>query len=218
MYNHDAIARELEDLRKGLAALDFTFNQKKLQFFHRYLEVLYHYRGKIHLLSRRDYHRISRRHFLVSLMALPFIGDCRTACDLGAGAGFPSVPLKIMRPDIEFTLFESQQKKAAFLNHVICTLGLSHIVVIHDRAEHHDAQQFDVVLIKAAGRIKKLIKIVDHLMAPNGRAIFYKQYDVEEELKAAEQVLRKRRLQACVEKTLTPMEHLPLALVIIRKS
>ncbi|UCG92356.1 MAG: 16S rRNA (guanine(527)-N(7))-methyltransferase RsmG [candidate division WOR-3 bacterium] len=218
MYDHDAIERELEDFRTGLTALDITFNQQTLQFFHQYLELLYHYRGKIHLISRRDYNRISRRHFLVSLMALPFIGDCRTACDLGAGAGFPSVPLKIMRPDIGFTLFESKQKKAAFLDHVIRTLGLSRITVIHGRAEHHSTQQFDVVLIKAAGRIKKLLKIVDHLMAPNGRAIFYKSYGVEEELRTSEHLLRKRGFQACVEEKLTPIEHLPLALVIVRKS
>lgn len=218
MYNHDTITRELEDLRKGLAALDITLNQHTRHIFQHYLEIIYHYKGKIHLISRRDYNRIARRHFLVSLMAFPVIRDCRTACDLGAGAGFPSVPLKIMRPDIEFTLFESKQKKAAFLNHVIHTLGLSGITVINDRAEHHGDQQFDVVLIKAAGRIRKLLKIIDQLMAPEGRAIFYKSHSIEDELKVAGLALKKRGLQVDVKKAWSPIEHLPLALVIVQKS
>jgi len=150
-------------------------------------------------------------------MALSHMGDCRNVCDLGAGAGFPSVPLKILRPKIRFTLFESKNKKTEFLNCLINELSLSGITIINDRAEHYCAQKFDLILVKAAGKIKKLIKVIDHLMAPKGCTIFYKSHEVEDELRIAESVLKKRGFQAQVERKWTPVENLPLALVILKK-
>jgi 16S rRNA (guanine527-N7)-methyltransferase len=214
---HD-YTRELEELKKGLHVLSIDHTDQIRDKFRTYLDILYEYRHKIHLLSDADYSRISRRHFLTSLMALPYLADHTSACDIGAGAGFPSVPLSILAPDIMFTLFEAKQKKANFLEVLIRALQLSHVHVVNDRAENYLSKRFDVIVLKAVGKIKRLIKVVDRLIMPGGDAIFFKSYDLEAELKSAEREIEKRNFHVQIEKFTTPLEHLPLALVILKKS
>jgi 16S rRNA (guanine527-N7)-methyltransferase len=210
--------RELEEFEKGLRALSINPTGQILEKFRTYLEILYEYRRKIHLLSDTDYSRISRRHFLISLMALPYLVGHTSACDIGAGAGFPSIPLSILTPDSTFTLFEAQHKKAHFLETLIYALQLPHVHVINDRAEHYLSKHFDVIILKAVGKIKKLIKVVDHLIEPGGDAIFFKSYDIASELKSAAREIEKRNFHVQIEKLTSPLEHLPVALVILKKS
>ncbi len=210
------IGRELTDLKHGLTLMGITYNRQITDKFKRYLEVLHDYRGRLHLLSHQDYSHIATRHFLASLMAIPYLEDCRTVGDVGAGAGFPSLPLKIVRPDIEYTLFESQKKKARFLRYLIEKLELSQVNIIDERAECFVGRRFDIILFKAVGRIKGLIKTVDNLIAPTGRAIFYKSHRVEAEIRAAEKELRKKGYQIQIDKRYTPVENRPLALVVLR--
>jgi 16S rRNA (guanine527-N7)-methyltransferase len=213
---HDR-AREIEELKKGLHLLSIDYTDQIIEKFRTYLDMLYEYRNRIHLLSETDYSRISRRHFLTSLVALSYLSGHASACDIGAGAGFPSVPLSIMVPDIMFTLFESKQKKANFLKTLIRVLQLPHVRVVSDRAEHYTSKRFDVIVLKAVGKIKRLIKIVDRLIVPGGDAIFYKSSDVEDELKSAKREIEKRNFQVQIEKFTTPLEQQPLTLVILKK-
>lgn len=211
-------AQEIEELKKGLHILSIDYTNQIIEKFRTYLNMLYEFRHKIHLLSETDYSRISRRHFLTSLMALPYLTDRTSVCDIGAGAGFPSVPLSILAPDIMFTLFESKQKKANFLKTLIRTLQLPHVHVVNNRAENYTSKCFDVIVLKAVGKIKKLIKVVDRLIVPGGDAIFFKSHNIETELKSAEREIEKRNFQVQIEKFTTPFEQLPLALVILKKS
>ncbi|MGB7055053.1 MAG: RsmG family class I SAM-dependent methyltransferase, partial [bacterium] len=84
------VGREIAELERGMEELGIAFNLGVLDKFKTYLEALYSYHGKMHLLSHRDYERISRRHFLPSLLALPFAMNHKRVCDVGSGAGFPS--------------------------------------------------------------------------------------------------------------------------------
>lgn len=217
-FQTDNIERELAELQHGLTLIGVTYDRHIIEQYRRYIEILHDYKQRLHLLSHRDYSHIVTRHFLTSLMAIHHIEDCHTICDIGAGAGFPSLPLKIVRPETECTLFESKKKKASFLKQVIEQLGLSHIEVIDERAEHFTGKRFDIILLKAVGRIKKLLKTIDNLIAPRGSAIFYKSHRIEGEIKAAEKELRKRGFRVAVEKLYTPIGNVPLALVIIRRS
>ncbi len=211
------IKREITELQHGLTLIDIPYDTHIIQKFKRYIEVLYDYKNRLHLLSHRDYSHIAKRHFLTSLMAFHYINDCQTLCDIGAGAGFPSLPLKIVRPEIEYTLFESKRKKAKFLRHLVGELGLLGVDIIDERAENFTEKRFDLILLKAAGKIKKLLKTIDNLIKPKGRAIFYKPHRVEGEIKVAERELRKRKFRIQIEKLYTPIEHVPLALVILKK-
>jgi 16S rRNA (guanine527-N7)-methyltransferase len=214
----DSTGRELAELQHGLTLLGITYDRHLIEQFRRYIEILHDYKQRLHLLSHRDYSHVATKHFLTSLMAIHHIEGHHTVCDIGAGAGFPSLPLKIVRPEIECTLFESKKKKAEFLRYVIEQLGLSKIEVIDERAEHFTGKRFDIVLLKAVGRIKRLLKTIDSLIAPQGSAIFYKSHRIEGEIKAAEKGFSKRGFQVEVEKLYTPIGNVPLALVIIRRS
>ncbi len=209
--------QELAMLKRGLEELKIAQIDSVLPKFQVYLEVLSEYKNRIHLLSHKDYTRISLKHFLPSLVVLPLIGRVQSACDIGAGAGFPSVPLKIIRPEIEFTLFESIKKKASFLQYLIGRLGLNGIRVLNMRAEEYDGDNYELILIRAAGKIKGMCATIYKLLKPDGRAIFYKSPNVNRELAAAKVVIEKYGFVLGVEEAATPVSHEPLILVSLQK-
>jgi 16S rRNA (guanine527-N7)-methyltransferase len=211
------IEREIAELETGLTELGIDFDDTVLERFKMYLEILHSYRVTLHLVSHGDYDRISRRHFLPSLVAFPYVKKHGRFCDVGAGAGFPSVPLKIFLPDLDLVIFEAQRKKASFLHHLVSELDLSGIEIINDRAEHYSGQRFDLVLLKAVGKIHRLVGVVDTLLLGGGEAIFYKTHRVDEEIERAEKKLREKRFRVEVKKTITPVEKSPIALVILSK-
>jgi 16S rRNA (guanine527-N7)-methyltransferase len=212
------IEREISELETGLTELGICLPKDRLDKFKTYLEVLYAYHGKIHLLSHADYERISRKHFLTSLAAFPFVQDHRRCGDVGAGAGFPSVPLKILLPDLELVIFESVQKRASFLQHLVEELELTRVQVINDRAEQYSGTGFDLVLLKAVGKIRDLIDVVDKLLTLGGKAMFFKTHQVEPEIASVKGELKRRGFELQLEKIHTPLEKLPVSLVIMTKS
>lgn len=211
------IAGEINELKEGLQELKINYNNLIIKRFQRYLEILYAYQRRLHLISHNDYNYIARRHFLVSLMAYEYIKPDDCVCDVGTGAGFPSIPLCIVKPEIRMILFESQQKKAEYLKYLIAQLQLKNTQIINERAEQYRGERFNVILLKAVGKIKALVKTIDRLINADGCAIFYKSQDITKELKAAEPVLTKKALRVSVHKVLTPIGHLPLALVVLQK-
>jgi 16S rRNA (guanine527-N7)-methyltransferase len=215
--SHYDIAREITELKEGMNELGIAFDSGIINKFRKYLDVLYFYHGKIHLLSHRDYERISRRHFLPSLVAVPHVRKHERVCDVGSGAGFPSIPLYIVLPEIALVIFEAQRKKAHFLRYLVETLGLAGIDVVDMRAEQYSGRTFDLALLKAVGAVKEHARLLDKLLEKGGEAIFYKTLRVEEELKNAASVLDKLHFTAEVRKVYTPLEKRPLALVILRK-
>ena len=210
-------SREIAELRAGLETLHIEYHKADLEKFRRYLEVLDDYRNKIHLISHQDYTRVSKKHFLPSLLALPYVKGVHHACDIGAGAGFPSIPLKIFTPDLNLILFESVRKKAEFLKYLVCELKLDNVQIVNERAENYPTAAFDLVLIRAAGKIKKLVKVIDRLVSANGCAIFYKTCRTEDEVKIAQSEIEKRKFVITVKELRTPLENQPLALVILKR-
>ena len=109
-----------------------------------YYQELVSIRGRVNLTSLRDRESIERRHFLESLALLKAIEDAGTLAspviDLGSGAGFPGVPMKIVRPELQMTLLEATEKKAAFLRALVERLSLQEVQVINRRAEEASAR------------------------------------------------------------------------------
>ncbi len=211
------IQDEIGILKKGFEELKIVASDEALNKFKNYLKILYEYRNRFHLISHRDYTRIAIKHFLPSLLILKFLANERCACDIGAGAGFPSIPVKILKPEIDFTLFESVKKKADFLKDLINRLELSGIEVVAQRAENYKEKKFDLILIRAAGKIRELLNTIDILLAAEGSAIFYKKADIEKELKQAEKQLHRRNFSLNIERIYTPIEKLPVSLVFLRR-
>jgi 16S rRNA (guanine527-N7)-methyltransferase len=211
------IGREIAELEQGMHELDIRFNQGVLDKFKTYLEVLYSYHGKLHLVSHRDYERISRRHFLPSLLIYQDTMNHKRVCDVGSGAGFPSVPLKILLPQLDLVIFEAQRKKAHFLNYLIERLDLEGVEIVNARAEIYSGVKFDLALLRAVGKIGKLVSVIDKLLDSRGVAVFYKSLSVEKEIENAQKAICKRNFRVVVKKISTPLDKTPLALVILRK-
>jgi 16S rRNA (guanine527-N7)-methyltransferase len=208
------IERELNDLRNGLDVLGVNYNDSILQKFRVYLDILFEKRNKLHLLSHRDYKRIAKRHFLTSLMALGYVKGHSRVCDIGAGAGFPSMPLRIMKPQMKLTMIESQGKKADFLRYLTRELAYHDVEIVNMRVEDYFDEVFEVILLKAVGKIKGMLSTLERLLEPGGRAVFYKTHRVENELNQ----LRLKSFHVKIDKVFTPLERAPLALVILYKN
>jgi 16S rRNA (guanine527-N7)-methyltransferase len=114
-----------------------------------YLELIMKWNARINLTAIRTQEEIVRRHFGESLFVGAHVGACGTLLDFGSGAGFPGIPIQLVRPDVQVTLAESQGKKAAFLNEVVRSLGLP-TGVWAGRVEMMPAERrFDVVAMRA---------------------------------------------------------------------
>lgn len=214
----EEVEREIGELKTGLAQLGIEADAAAIQSFRTYLQFLHGYHGRVHLISHQDYGRISRRHFLPSLLGFPYLKGRVRVCDIGSGAGFPSVPLVILKHDIDLVIIESVSKKASFLTRLIRELGLARVEVVNARAEEYCGAPFDLALLKAVGKIEKLLPAVDALLASGGAAIFYKAPGVDEELRRAARAMSRFGFRAEVVHVTTPVEQVPMALVILRRT
>lgn len=142
----------------------------------------------MNLISEKSSREIITRHFLDSLTALRFISrpDAKII-DVGCGAGFPGLPLKIAQPGLDVFLLEANRKKVSFLKHLIRLLNLSAVHVIHDRAEHllnanAHKQKFDFLISRAAFKLQTLLVLGEFFLTPQGQLIALKGPSIEREI------------------------------------
>ena len=140
------------DFVKELENLNIEIDSDKLNKFKKYFELLVEYNKVMNLTGITDLEGVYLKHFYDSLTlvkAYDFNNDIKL-CDVGSGAGFPSIPLKICFPNIDVTIIDSLNKRIEFLNVVIKELGLENIRAIHSRAEEFDNREcFDIVTSRA---------------------------------------------------------------------
>jgi 16S rRNA (guanine527-N7)-methyltransferase len=137
-----------------------------------YLDLLLKWNSKINLTAIRDPEEMITRHFGESLFAarnlFPRSANSQSAIDLGSGAGFPGLPLKIWNQALDLTLVESNQRKAIFLREVARALALSGVKVQAERAEKLSAAA-DLVIFRAVERFEQILLPAQRLMKPQGR-------------------------------------------------
>jgi 16S rRNA (guanine527-N7)-methyltransferase len=146
-----------------------------------YIDLLLHWAEKINLTAIIDPEGIIDRHFCDSLALWPALGvtgpstlpGTNRLLDIGSGAGFPGVPLKIMAPQIGLTLLEPRQKRAAFLQVLIATLGCSHSQVATGLSDLTAGTLYDWIVARGVGRPDALIAQTIDFLAPNGCFAFY---------------------------------------------
>ena len=130
-----------------------------------YLELIIKWNARTNLTAIRTPEEIVRRHFGESLFAGAHLGPCATLLDFGSGAGFPGLPIQLLRPDVAVTLAESQGKKAAFLQEIIRTLALPTEVWPARVEAMPAARQFDVVTLRAVDNMEAAIRAASHRAA-----------------------------------------------------
>lgn len=194
------MSAEWQILNEWCLNLGVKLNPGQLAKFQSFYKLLLDWNKKINLISRKDVDRSSQTrivnyHFIDSITALPEISRNAIIGDLGTGAGFPGIPIKIVRDDIKLYLVESIKKKAYFLNETIKTLELKNIFVLNQRAETIKDIKFDIILVRLFGKIFDVLPLVSALLSDNGKIIFYKIEGVEKEIIKASKMASKYNLE-----------------------
>lgn len=164
---------------------NFELNNKQIEQFYSYYTFLIQENEKFNLTAITDPLEVIVKHFVDSVLAEKYIKNSARIIDVGTGAGFPGVPLKILRPDIKVTLLDSLQKRVNFLNQLIDKLQLKEIKAVHARAEDYvkeEREKFDVALSRAVAQIPTLSEYLLPYVKIGGKAIMYKGLNIDEEL------------------------------------
>ena len=185
----------MEALRKGCRELGIALSEKQEQQFMKYYQLLLEWNQRVNLTSITDYDDVINKHFLDSLclVKIPDVigGKKKKVIDVGTGAGFPGVPLKIIFPEIQLTLLDSLNKRINFLNSLVEALELDEVTAIHGRAEEAGRnkkyrEKFDLCVSRAVAHLSVLSEYCIPLVREAGDFISYKSGNVQEELKEAQ--------------------------------
>lgn len=168
--------------------IDIDINEEQINKFYDYMNLLIEWNNKINLTAITDYNEIILKHFVDSLTINKCIKENNYVVDVGTGAGFPGIPLKIIRDDIKIVLVDSLNKRINFLNEVIKELNLKNIETVHARAEEFGRnkkyrQKFDIATSRAVANLSTLSEYMIPLVKINGRCICMKGKEIKEELK-----------------------------------
>ena len=180
----------LEALRDGVAALDLQLTDAQLDACVRYTDLLLQTNAHTNLTRITEPAAVAVKHFVDSLALLtacPDLPQGASVADVGTGAGFPGIPLKIARPDLRFHLVDALQKRLTFLAEVVTALGLTDVAMVHARAEdvgrdpaHRDAH--DVVVARAVAGLPTLLEWCAPLVRVGGRFVAMKGANVDDEI------------------------------------
>ena len=152
--------------------------------FDSYLDLLVKWNQKINLTSEKSSQDILLRHIFDSLQYATFISSQDEILDIGSGAGFPGIPLKIIYPELVATLIESQRKRCSFLETVISQLGLTAIKVINDRAEKTSPKRLvEAVILRGVSDIKSCLELATPFLGEGGKVVLKKGLEERGELK-----------------------------------
>lgn len=167
--------------------IDIKFTDKQLSQFYEYMNLLLEWNEKINLTAITEPEEVILKHFIDSLTINKYIRKNKTLADVGTGAGFPGIPLKIYRPDLNVTLVDSLNKRINFLNEVIVKLDLKDINTVHSRIEDFGKdkkyrESFDYVTARAVANLTTLSEYLIPISKVNGKCICMKGNDIEEEV------------------------------------
>jgi 16S rRNA (guanine527-N7)-methyltransferase len=142
---------------------------QQVELFWLYLQELLDWNRTFSLTGIKNPDDIIIKNFIDSLTPLPYLDSSGRLLDIGSGAGFPSIPLKIASPELEVQLVEASRKKVSFIKHLIRTLGLKGVSVLHSRVEEMEQPErpFHTIISRAFRRPAPLLQLVSPLMEPS---------------------------------------------------
>ena len=211
-----------ETLHRGLETMGLPCDEDMLRRFRAYYDLLEEKNRVMNLTAISGEDESATKHFLDSaapLTRFPMAG--KAVIDVGSGAGFPGLPLRILEPEMKLTLLDAQQKRVGFLNEVCAMLGFDDVRCVHARAEEITAMrgQFDYALARAVARLNVLCELCLPYVKVGGAFLALKGPAVSEELTEAQRAVK--TLGAEVEDVCAyeiPGEELRHSIVVLRKT
>ena len=178
----------MKRLQKYLSFWNISIDDDRLRLFEEYYDLLVSWNSRMNLTSITSREDVIIKHFVDSVALLRYIDvSGKTFLDVGTGAGFPGIPIKIMIPECNVVLLDSLKKRVTFLDQVIGDLDLNNITAVHDRAEiiafdESFREKFDIVTSRAVAELRTLCEYCLPFVSVNGSFISYKSGSVDEEV------------------------------------
>ncbi|MCK9235868.1 MAG: 16S rRNA (guanine(527)-N(7))-methyltransferase RsmG [Acholeplasmataceae bacterium] len=167
--------------------LGLEIAENQLKQFVLYFDFLIEYNQSVNLTSITEKEEVFYKHFYDSLTIVKSVdlNQIKSLCDLGAGAGFPSIPIKIIYPHLDIFIIDSLGKRITFLKKLTSILSLSNVQLFNDRIEKHASkhrEQYDLVTARALGKLPLIMELGFPLLKVGGQFIAYKSNQFEKEL------------------------------------
>lgn len=185
-----------DQFRKDLGNLQISLTDEQINQFLIYYEMLVEWNEKMNLTAITEYEDVMKKHFIdsISLIKAYDVSKSVTVIDVGTGAGFPGLALKIAYPNLKVTLLDSLNKRIQFLNAVIETLGLSDVETVHGRAEDFAKpdklrEKFDLCVSRAVANLSTLSEYCLPFVKVRGQFISYKSEKIVEEMESAQKAI-----------------------------
>lgn len=195
-------------------------NQQMLMF-ETYYNLMIEYNKHTNLTTITNKDDAYYKHFYDSLTLIPYIKDGKKLCDMGSGAGFPSIPLKIIFPNLKVTIIDSSNKRIKFLEQLVSILNLDDVTLVHDRIEIYgraNLEKFDYVTARALGRLNLILEMAIPLLKNKGYFLAMKGERGKEELIEAKNALKILNAKVTIEtKLLLPHKYGERYILLIEK-
>ena len=182
-------------IKREINEIGITLSQEQIEKLIKYMHLILEWNKNINLTAITDEKEIITKHFVDSLTSSKWIKEHSKVIDCGTGAGFPGIPLAILRDDCQFVLIDSLNKRVNFLNEVIQLLKLDNVSTLHIRAEELASNRnyrevFDIAISRAVANMSTLLEYLIPFCKIGGTAICMKGANIENELENSKNALR----------------------------
>lgn len=180
------------ELKRACEKNKIMLLEEQIEKFYKYMNLLIEWNQKINLTAIVEPKEIIQKHFIDSMSVLNYIQDKKNIIDVGTGAGFPGIPIKIANPNINVTLLDSLQKRVNFLSEVVSQLELDKIKAVHSRAEDYakeNRESYDVAISRAVANMSTLVEYLLPYVKQDGIVICMKGPNIEDELEKSKKAI-----------------------------